>query len=63
MFWRKLSKLKEEVIYHAYLAGEPLHVISKMYRVNINDVKEIVKRYEKQRGDGEKRNFKPCKFV
>lgn len=61
--WKRIRTLKEEAIYHAYLAGEPLHVISKTYRVNVNDVKEIVRRYEKQKGDGEKRNFKHCKFT
>ena len=61
--WKKIQTLKDEAIYRAYLAGEPLHVISKTYRVNINDIKEIVKKYEKQKSDGEKRSFKSCKFV
>jgi len=45
--WKeKLNEVKKELIYQAYLAGEPLEVVSKVYSVSLDEVERVIK--EKQ---------------
>jgi len=45
--WKeKLNEVKKELIYQAYLAGEPLEIVSKVYRVSLDEVERVIK--EKQ---------------
>jgi len=45
--WKeKLNEVKKELIYQAYLAGEPLEVVSKVYCVSLDEVERVIK--EKQ---------------